>query len=89
MSTISQFLKHLEPYFSLKISSKISMTYVEVGFEASNALSVPKYILPISLGSRLLDLIRFNNAFAAKEAVSSSQSGIDILFKPRPFFNFS
>ena len=34
-------------------------------------------------------VIKFNKALAANEAVSSSQSGIDILFKPRPLLSFS
>ena len=56
-STISQFLKHLFPNLSLSKSSTISITYEEIGFDESRPVSVPKYILPISLGFILFAVI--------------------------------
>ena len=88
-SAISQFFKHLSPNFSEKYSSTNSVAYVADGLEASRALSVPIYILPISFGSILFFSNRLIRAFAANDEGSSLESAIAIFSNPRPLFNFS
>ena len=87
MSTTSQFLKHSGPYFFEYRCSSMSMMYVAVGFDPSKADSVPRYILPIFVGSSLFLSIILATAFAPIVAVSSWTSGMAIADRPRPRFN--
>ena len=89
ISVISQFFRQRSPKSFLRYCSTRSVAYVAEGFEESRALSVPMYILPISLGLILFFTNKSIKALAAKEDGSSSESGIDIFSKPNPLLSFS